>query len=59
MLLKWSLMATIVPVPVLFYPWAKTLWLAIDLSLRPPTLADLEAHGENLGPMQNNGVPDA
>jgi hypothetical protein len=47
-LLKWGLMATIVPVPILFYPFAKSLWLAIDLVLRPPTLSDFEGHGENL-----------
>lgn len=46
--LKWGLMATMVPVPILFYPWAKTLWLAIDLTFRPPTLLDIEGHGENV-----------
>lgn len=47
-LVKWGLMATIIPVPIVFYPWARTLWLAVDLVMRPPTLADLDAHGENL-----------
>ncbi|TVP53658.1 MAG: DUF983 domain-containing protein [Gemmatimonadales bacterium] len=46
--LKWGLMATIVPVPFLFYPWAKTIWLGIDLTFRPPTLLDFEGHGENI-----------
>lgn len=45
---KWGLMGTMIPVPILFYPYAKTLWLAIDLVLRPITLSDLEGHGENL-----------
>jgi hypothetical protein len=45
--LKWTLMALIVPMPFLFYPWAKTLWLAVDLHFRPVTLRDLEGHGEN------------
>ena len=45
--LKWTLMAMVVPLPLLFYPWAKTLWLAIDLHFRPVTLNDLEGHGEN------------
>ena len=47
-MLKWGLMATIAPVPILFYPFAKTLWLAIDLTFRPVTLNDIEGHGENL-----------
>jgi uncharacterized protein (DUF983 family) len=46
--IKWALWASIIPVPIFFYPWAKTIWLAIDLVLRPATLSDLEAHGENL-----------
>jgi uncharacterized protein (DUF983 family) len=45
--LKWSLIAIMIPVPVLFYPWAKTVWLAVDLTFRPVTLNDLEGHGEN------------
>lgn len=45
--LKWGLMAAILPVPALFYPFAKTLWLAVDLNFRPPTPGDFEGHGEN------------
>jgi len=45
--LKWGLMLLIAPVPVLFYPFAKTLWLAVDLTFRPPTLLEFEGHGEN------------
>lgn len=42
-----GLLACTVPLPILTYPFAKTLWLAIDLALRPVRLADLEGHGEN------------
>jgi hypothetical protein len=45
--LKWGLVLFMVPAPVLFYPFAKTLWLATDLIFRPPTLRDFEGHGEN------------
>jgi len=45
--LTWGLVLLMIPVPVLFYPFAKTLWLAIDLIFRPVTLRDLEGHGEN------------
>jgi len=58
--LKWGLMATIIPVPILFYPFAKTIWLAIDLTFRPATPADLEGHGENLpeeGTAPHDAVP--
>jgi hypothetical protein len=48
--LKWGLILFILPTPALFYPWSKTLWLAIDLMFRPLTLGDLEGHGEN-GPL--------
>jgi hypothetical protein len=48
--LKWGLMAGIVPAPILFYPFAKTIWLAIDLTFRPLTRGDLEGHGENVSP---------
>lgn len=42
------LLVLMIPVPVFFFPWAKTLWLAVDLIFRPVTLADLDGHGENL-----------
>lgn len=45
--IQWGLVAFIIPFPVLTYPFAKTLWLAIDLLFRPPTLGDFEGHGEN------------
>lgn len=47
--LKWALIGLMIPGPILTYPWAKTLWLAIDLVFRPPTLVDFEGHGENSG----------
>lgn len=46
--IEWGLYAVVVPLPVLTYPFAKTLWLAADLTFRPVTLADFEGHGENL-----------
>jgi hypothetical protein len=46
-LLTWSLVFLMVVAPVIFYPFAKTLWLAADLIFRPLTLKDLEGHGEN------------
>lgn len=45
--LKWGLVALMVPFPFVTYPFAKTIWLAIDLLFRPPTLADFAGHGEN------------
>lgn len=45
--IKWGLILLMIPAPVAFYPFAKTLWLGLDLIFRPPTLKDLEAHGEN------------
>ena len=55
--IKWSLLALMVPVPILFYPFAKTLWLAIDLSLRPPTWSDLAGHGENESAPETSPTP--
>jgi hypothetical protein len=54
---KWGLIALMIPFPVFTYPWSKTLWLAIDLVLRPPTFADFEGHGENLAPKQEEDAP--
>lgn len=48
--IMWGLILLMIPIPILFYPFAKTLWLAIDLTFRPLTLADLEGHGENRPP---------
>lgn len=46
-LLTWGLAAMVVLAPVVFYPFAKTVWLATDLVFRPLTLQDLAGHGEN------------
>lgn len=53
--IKWGLMALMIPAPVVFYPFAKTLWLGTDLLFRPPTLRDLRGHGENLPPDDRGG----
>jgi uncharacterized protein (DUF983 family) len=45
--LKWALIGFMLPTPFLFYPWAKTIWLAVDLTFRPVRRADLQGHGEN------------
>lgn len=45
--LMWGLILAMIPAPIVFYPFAKTLWLALDLTLRPLTLSDLAGHGEN------------
>ena len=47
-LITWSLAFLVVLAPILFYPFAKTIWLALDLTFRPVTLADVAGHGENL-----------
>lgn len=52
-LITWSLVVLVILAPVVFYPLAKTLWLATDLIFRPLTLKDLEGHGENLPPGEN------
>ncbi len=49
-LLTWSLALLVVLAPVVFYPFAQLIWLAMDLIFRPLTLKDLEGHGENLSP---------
>jgi uncharacterized protein (DUF983 family) len=51
---KWGLILLMVPAPLVTYPFAKLTWLAIDLILRPPTLSDLEGHGENLPPAERS-----
>jgi hypothetical protein len=56
-LITWSLVFLMVVAPVVFYPFSKTLWLAMDLIFRPVTLADLEGHGENTGYSDPGGPP--
>ncbi len=45
--LKWTLMALVVPLPALTYPYARTLWLALDLTFRPLSPGDLEEEGDD------------
>jgi len=46
-LITWTLMGLMLVAPVIFYPFAKTLWLAMDIIFRPLVLKDLAGHGEN------------
>ena len=55
-LITWTLVVLMIMAPVAFYPFAKTLWLAVDLAIRPLTLDDLEGHGEN-HPQPANEAP--
>ena len=56
--LMWGLILAMIPGPILFYPFAKCLWLAVDLTFRPLTLRDLEGHGENLDSQAAVGEKD-
>ncbi len=42
---RWLLVLAVVT-PILFYPFAKTIWLAIDLNFRPVTHGDFETVGD-------------
>jgi hypothetical protein len=43
--------ATAIAFPVLFYPFSKTVWTAIDLRLRPPTEGEVgPGYGEWIRP---------
>jgi uncharacterized protein (DUF983 family) len=44
-LLTWGGVAQIIVTPIVFYPCSKALWLALDLSFRPPALEDFGAPG--------------
>jgi hypothetical protein len=46
-LITWLLVVLMVVAPVFFYPFSKSLWLALDLIFRPLTFGDLAGHGEN------------
>jgi hypothetical protein len=48
-LITWTLVLLMIIAPLVFYPFAKSLWLAVDLIFRPLTLGDLAGHGENTG----------
>ena len=54
-LITWALVTLMLVAPVVFYPFAKTLWLAADLVFRPLTLGDLAGHGENTPPEPDTG----
>lgn len=41
-LLLWGGMALMVLFPIGFYPWSKTLFVAVDLTFRPPEPGDYE-----------------
>lgn len=56
--LEVGLLLLVVPFPVLTYPFAKTLWLAMDLWLRPVRLADLAGHGENETAARGGEAPE-
>lgn len=38
--------AAFVPVPILLYPFSKTVWLAIDLVMRPPEEGEVRPESE-------------
>lgn len=41
--LMWGGVALMVALPIAFYPYSRTLWLAIDLTFRPPHEGDFTA----------------
>lgn len=45
--------------PVIFFPWSRTLWLAMDLLMRPPTddELDVRAEGVRVQPPNTPGRP--
>jgi len=44
--LTWIGAVQMIVTPIVFYPFSKTLWLAGDLILRPPTAADFATRAE-------------
>lgn len=34
--MKWTLIACMIPAPLVTYPYSKSLWLAVDLTFQPP-----------------------
>jgi hypothetical protein len=48
-LLTWGGAAQIIVTPIVFYPCAKALWLAVDLCFRPPAPEDFAAPPEARG----------
>jgi uncharacterized protein (DUF983 family) len=49
-MLLWVGGGVVVLTPIALYPVSRTLWLAIDLTMRPPTPADFPESGHNGGP---------
>jgi uncharacterized protein (DUF983 family) len=47
--LAWIGAPLVVLVPVAFYPVSRTLWLALDLSMRPPTPLDFPEPDQDHG----------
>jgi uncharacterized protein (DUF983 family) len=45
--LVWGGGLIVVVTPVAFYPISRTLWLAIDLTMRPPTRRDFPEHDDD------------
>jgi len=45
-LLTWGGVAQIIVTPIVFYPYSKALWLALDLIFRPPAPEDFAAPGD-------------
>jgi hypothetical protein len=51
---QWSTVALMLVMPVAFFPFSKTLFLAFDLSVRPAEAEDFDAPRE-AGRHQRNG----
>jgi uncharacterized protein (DUF983 family) len=45
--LQWGAPALMLLAPFLFYPFSKTLWMAVDLQFRPLTPEELDWHRES------------
>ena len=46
--LQYGGVATMIAAPFIFFPFARTLWLAFDITLRPVTLEELESESEGM-----------
>jgi hypothetical protein len=53
-LFQWSTVGLMLAIPVAFFPFSKTLFLAFDLWIRPPDAEDFDAPRE-AGRHQRNG----
>lgn len=52
-----GLVAAVV-VPVVFHPWSRTIWAAIDLAMTPMELDEIAAAEDAAGATDAPGVPD-